>query len=141
MVLDHGLDQDEGVQLWHRADRVVDFHLRDLHQLAVLLLRRQRIHPVAGHPIVRLEEDQIGPSAHAKKSEANTIKVLSYDVNYYTVKMILTDIKLNYRLYQRLYYRLYRELYVCVRLVRFSRLFCVGNVPVGKKVFESFILN
>ena len=62
-------------------------------------------------------------------------------MNYYTVKMILTDIKLNYRLYQRLYYRLYRELYICVGIVRFSRRLCVGNVPVSKKVVESFITN
>ena len=93
VVLDHGLDQDEGVQLWHRADRVVDFHLRDLHQLAVLLLRGKRIHPVAGHPIVRLEEDQIGPSAHEKKSEANIINVLSYDVNYLYVENDSNNVK------------------------------------------------
>jgi hypothetical protein len=61
VVLDHRLDQDQRVQLWHGPDASVDFEVGHLDQDAVLLLARQRVQSESRDPIVILDLGQGDP--------------------------------------------------------------------------------
>lgn len=72
MVLDHALDEDERVELWHGADAVVHLLLGDLDQHAILLLGGQRVQLVAGHPVVELDLGEGDALSLEEKREGET---------------------------------------------------------------------
>lgn len=54
MLLEHGLDENEGGQVGDRGDDLSHILVRDLHQPTVLLLRGQGVPPSCCHPLVLL---------------------------------------------------------------------------------------
>ena len=61
MLLQHGLDQDQRIQLGDARDDVVQLLVRHLDEATVLLLRGHRVVVVGRHPLVCLDLVQCDP--------------------------------------------------------------------------------